>query len=74
MSSKRLHFFKFVQELHIRLVDLQILLIELMRKRFAFGLFDVCELSLPRVIIVQLMFPILSDLGQFPQMVFVGPW
>jgi hypothetical protein len=73
MSSKRLHFFKFVQELDIRLVDLQVLFIELMRKRFAFGLFDVCELSLPGVIIVQLMFPIFSDLGQFPQMVFVCP-
>jgi hypothetical protein len=72
MSSKRFDFLKFVQELDIRLIDVHVLFIELMSKRFAFSLFDVCELCMSGVIIMQLMFSIFSDLSQFPQMIFVG--
>ena len=54
------------------MIDVEVFIVELIGECFAFGVFYLLHLCISTMIEVQLSLPLVPDLSQFFQVVFVG--
>ena len=72
VASEWLGAFQFAQQLDVTLVDLDVLLVKAVGEGFTLDVAYVLELGESAVVALKLVFAVLSDFGEFFEMVFVG--